>query len=97
MLQQKVVKTGSQNWHRATCADNSGEVEKLRRECMGQGRGGKERTCMQRSAAPERDQEELCPPAWPGLSCVLSLGVRKMAHCVPTAHHPCLSVWGSVS
>lgn len=37
MLQQKVVKTGVQNWHRATCADNSGEVEELRGECMGRG------------------------------------------------------------
>ena len=39
MLQQKVVKTGVQNWHRATCADNSGEVEELRGECMGRGQG----------------------------------------------------------
>ena len=44
MLQQKVVKTGVQNWHRATCADNSGEVEELRGECMGRGQG--QRTTM---------------------------------------------------
>ena len=63
MLQQKVVKTGSQNWHRATCADNSGEVEKLRRECMGQGRGAKKgHACrevlplreIKRSSVPQR-------------------------------------------
>lgn len=49
---------------------------------------------MLRSAVPEKYQEEPCPPVWPGLCCVPSLGICKMAHCVPTAYHPCLSVWG---
>lgn len=67
MLQQKVVKTGSQNWHRATCADNSGEVEKLRRECVGWGRGAKKGHAC-REALPLRDIKR-SPVPQRGLAC----------------------------
>ena len=74
ILEQKVLKTGGWNRHRATCADNSREVEELSGGCIGA--GGKEGTDAYREALPhERWGEEPCPREWPGGSWVPSLDI----------------------